>query len=136
MSTYQASVPPAGATCQSDLCRSTAVVRLTVPPQRFTADGVPPDAREVVTWDSCDLHWPAFRDVCVRSGHEVADGTGDLGVLATESPKWDIWRSDLGRYYASTVLPNGNGTTVDAYLIGQLRAEMRAVEDRQCASNA
>jgi len=33
-------------------------------------------------------------------------------------------------------LPNASATTVDAYLIGQLRAEMRAVEDRQCASNA
>jgi len=137
MSTYHASIPPDGATCQSDLCRSRAVVRLTVPPRGFTADGGP---AEVTTWDSCDLHWVAFRDVCLRSGHEIADCTGDLGALVDESPRWDIWRSDLGRLYASTVLPSRHGTTVDAYLIGQLRAEMREVESRvegrPCTSNA
>ena len=140
MSIYQASVPPAGAPCQSDLCRTRAVVRLTVRPLRFTADGGPADVRDVTTWDTCDLHWPGFRDVVVRSGHDIADCTGDLGALVTDFPKWDIWRSDLGRLYASTVLPGGNGATVDAYLTGQLRAEMQAVESRTegrpCASNA
>jgi hypothetical protein len=135
MNAYEASIPPHGATCQSDLCRSVAVVRLTVPPHLFSADGAP--SGDITTWDSCDLHWPSFRDVIVRSGHAITDRTGDVRDLA--GSEWDVWRSDQGRLYATLVRPDHSGTTVDAYLIGQLRAEMRAVESREgmsCALNA
>ena len=127
MSTYEATSPPEGATCQSDHCRSAAVVRLIIPRPRLTADGVHTDADAITTWDNCDLHWPGFRDVCVRSGHTVLDRTGDLRELASASPEWAIFASDGGRLYASRRL-NGHGTTVDAYLVGPLRAQMQAVD--------
>lgn len=128
---YQAAVPPAGATCRRDLCCSVAVVRLTIPRHKFTTDELQNDDDSRVTWDACDLHWPGFRDVCLRSGREIVDETGDLQQLILRFPRWDVWRSDQGRLYASAVL-NGSrqGTTVDAYLVGQLRSQMEQAEER------
>ncbi|HUK68549.1 MAG TPA: hypothetical protein VLW50_07330 [Streptosporangiaceae bacterium] len=129
---YHAITPPASATCQSDLCRSVAVVRLVVPRPQFTADGLHDDDGAPATWDVCDVHWPRFRDTCARAGHEVIDRTGDLQRVAAEFPRWNLWRSDGGRLYASArVGGTAQGTTVDAYLVGQLRVAMRSAENGQ-----
>ncbi len=127
--TYQVTTPPAYSTCQGDLCGSVAAVRLTIPRPRFTADGLHDDDGALVTWDTCDLHWPSLRDTCVRSGHQIVDQTGDLRRLSAEFTVWNIWRSDQGRLYASARL-NGSvqGTTVHAYLVGHLRAQMESMQ--------
>ncbi len=90
-------------------------------------DGHPP----LAGWDMCDLHWPKFREACERGGHPVVDSTGDLRSLQDAFPRWNVWSSDSGRLYAARYLTGPDGphaTTVDAYLVAQLRAEMRAAE--------
>jgi hypothetical protein len=61
-----------------------------------------------------------------RSGHHIEDATGDPKQLLREFPGWRIFRSDMGRLYASRP-----GTTVYGWLTVQLRAEIhkREAED-------
>jgi hypothetical protein len=135
MSTYEATTPLPGATCQSERCCSVAVVRVVMPPSRFTADGMPhQDDGKPVIRDTCELHWPGFRDLCARNGHRVTDTTGDLRAVAAELPGWRVFTSDGGRLYASTMLPGGQGITVDAFLVGHLRAQMREIDDTKAAA--
>ena len=119
---YQATVPPQGAACDRDTCATDAMVRVTFPRSRFDADSSVA-ARD--TWDSCDLHWPAFRDAALRNGHQVTDTTGDPRRLLSEFPGWRIFRSDLGRLYAARP-----GITVYGWLTAQLRAEIQACQAR------
>ncbi len=114
---YRAAVPPHGAACDHHTCATPALVRVVFPRSRFDADGSPPAPG---SWDSCDLHWPAFRDATLRNGHHITDTTGDPRQLLTEFPGWRIFRSDLGRLYAARP-----GTTVYGWLTAQLRAEIR-----------
>jgi hypothetical protein len=118
---YRATVPPEGATCDTERCGTDAMVRVIIPRSRFEADGTgsAPD-----TWDSCDLHWPAFRDATMRHGHRVIDGTGELRELLRDFPGWRIFRSDMGRLYAARP-----GVTVYGWLTSQLRAQMQAAEN-------
>ena len=120
MAIYRATVPPAGATCDTDGCGTVAVVRVAIPePGRFEATGTDrPRA-----WDSCDLHWPAFRSATLGNGHQVADGTGDWRDILTDCPGWRVFRSDLGRLYATRP-----GVTVYGWLAAQLRAEVQAAQ--------
>jgi hypothetical protein len=115
---YQAIEPPHGATCDGKLCASDAMVRLHVPRSRFEAVGAPETPE---TYDSCDLHWPAFRDVILRNGHTVRDVTGDPRHVAADYPGWNVFRSDMGRLYAARP-----GTTVHGWLVVQLRAAIKA----------
>lgn len=115
---YQATVPPQRATCDRDTCASDAMVRVTFSRSWFDA-GSPETTHG--TWDSCDLHWPAFRDATLRNGHQVTDTTGDPRRLLPEFPGWRIFRSDLGRLYAARP-----GITVYGWLTAQLRAEIQA----------
>ncbi len=82
-------------------------------------------------FDLCYLHWPAIRDASQHNGHKVVDATGDLRSLITDYPEWSIFASDGGRLYASARL-NGSpqGITLDAYLVGQLRAQIAATHAR------
>jgi hypothetical protein len=116
---YRATVPPVGATCSTETCGTVARVRVTVPRSRFDATG----ADNSDTWDSCDLHWPAFRDMIMRNGHQVADDTGDWRQILSDYPGWRIFRSDMGRLYA--VRP---GITVYGWLTAHLRAEILAAQ--------
>jgi hypothetical protein len=94
-------------------------VRVAIPRSRFDASGADsPD-----TWDSCDLHWPAFRDACMRNGHQVIDASGDWRQILTDCPGWRIFRSDLGRLYGTRP-----GVTVYGWLAAQLRAEIEAAQ--------
>jgi hypothetical protein len=99
-------------------------VRVTFPPARFSTAAA---VTSTGVWDSCDLHWPAFRDTTLRNGHHITDTTGDPRQILAEFPHWRIFRSDLGRLYASKP-----GTTVYGWLATQLRAEIRKrlAEDR------
>jgi hypothetical protein len=121
---YQATEPPNGATCSTPRCVSAAKVRLLIPLSRFTADGQD-HGQDPSTFALCYLHWPALRDA--SNGHRVVDATGDLRSLITDYPEWSIFASDGGRLYASARL-NGSpqGITLDAYLVGQLRAQIAA----------
>jgi hypothetical protein len=124
---YQAALPPEGATCDGDRCRSVALVRLIVPRPKIAGDD---HAGPLAVWEMCDLHWPSLRWACENSGHPVTDTTGSLRGVAAEFPTWNVWCSDGGRLYAATYTggPDGpHGITVDAWLAGQLRAKMRAV---------
>jgi hypothetical protein len=120
---YHATVPPQGAACDRDTCATDALVRVTFPRSRFDADGGEPAQ---ATWDSCDLHWPVFRDATLRNGHQVTDATGDPRRLPREFPGWRIFRSDLGRLYAARP-----GITVYGWLTAQLRAEIGAYQARE-----
>jgi hypothetical protein len=119
---YRATVPPEGATCDTARCGTAAKVRVTIPPSRFDATGDTWDS----CWNCCDLHWPAFRDATMRNGHQVADDTGDWRQILTDYPGWRIFRSDLGRLYATRP-----GVTVYAWLTAQLSAEIHAWVARQ-----
>jgi hypothetical protein len=133
MGTYQATEPPEDATCDTRGCGSVARVRLLIPKSRFEADGVDHD-QDPPTFDVCQWHWLALRDACLRNGHAVVDATGDVHQLAAEFPTWTVFTSDGGRLYASPrVTGTGQGTTLDALLVGQLRTQMRALEDSQTA---
>src|SRR6266516_377681 len=118
MSTYQATTPPPGATCDKRRCGSAAEVRVIIPRSRFMADGAD-HSQDPRTWDSCDLHWPRFRDAILRNGHQVVDTTGDLAQLVADFKRWTIFTSDGGRLYASS-----HGTTLYAWLVGQLRPQL------------
>lgn len=134
MSTYQATTPPPGATCDTPGDCTVAVVRLVIPPSRFTADGVD-HSDDPQRFDACEYHWRDLRDTVLRHGHEIVDATGDLAQLTADFPRWRIFRADEGRLYASTRLPGHlQGITVYAWLVGHLRAQMRAVEDPQVPS--
>ena len=128
---YQAAIPTAGATCHGDQCGSVAVVRLTVPRPKISGQD---DDSPLAILDMCELHWPPFRSVCERSGHPVIDTTGNLRTLQDEFRRWNVWSSDAGRLYAACYVtgPDGpHGTTVDAFLVGQLRAQMQAIDARE-----
>jgi hypothetical protein len=128
---YEAAIPPAGATCHGNLCGSAAVVRLIVPRPKISGQD---DDSPLAVWDVCELDWPIFRSICERSGHTVIDTTGDLRTLQDEFRRWNVWISDTGRLYAARHItgPDGmRGITVDAFLAGQLRAQMHAVEARE-----
>ncbi len=57
------------------------------------------------------------------------DTTGDVSAVRAEFDGWDLWESQpTGHLYASTVMPDGQGTTVDDCLAGRLRTKMLAVE--------
>jgi len=128
MSTYQATTPPDGATCSMKGCASAAKVRVIIPPSLFTADGTD-HSQDPNTWDTCDLHWPRFRDAAARNGHDVADITGDLARLAAGFAGWTVFRSDSGRLYASPPVSGpAQGVTVDAWLAGPLRTQMAALD--------
>jgi hypothetical protein len=114
---YRATVPPDGATCDTQTCDTVAKVRVTLPPSQLDPAGDTWDA----CWDCCDLHWPAFRSAAVRNGHQVTDATGELRELHRDHPSWRIFRSDRGRLYAARP-----GLTVYGWLTAQLRAEMQA----------
>jgi hypothetical protein len=121
----------AGATCHSNLCGSAAVVRLIVPRPKVSGHD---DDSPLAVWDMCELHWPSLRGACERSGHPVADTTGDVRRLQAEFGRWNVWASDAGRLYAAhyvTGADGPHGITVDAVLAGQLRAQMQAVEARE-----
>ena len=131
MSTYQATMPPDGnTTCDARGCCSVARVRLVIPPSRFEADGVD-HSKDPPTFDACEWHYPPVRDAALRNGHQVVDATGEVGQLAADFPAWTVFYSDAGRLYASARL-NGSvqGTTLDAYLVGQLREQMEAAESQ------
>lgn len=117
---YRAAIPPDGATCDHHACATLALVRVTFPRSGFDT-GETGDTRG--TWDSCDLHWPTFRDATTRNGHQITDTTGDPRRLLAEFPAWRIFRSDLGRLYASRP-----GITVYGWLTAQLRAEIQKCE--------
>ncbi len=128
---YEAAIPPAGATCYGNLCGSVAVVRLTVPRPKITGHD---DDSPLAVWDMCELHWPSFRWACERSGHPVIDTTGDLRTLQHQFSRWNVWSSDAGRLYAACYMtgPDGpHGTTVDAFLAGQLRTQMHTIDARE-----
>ena len=117
-------MPPDGMTCDMRGCCSAAKVRMLIPESRFEADGID-HANDPPTFDACELHWPRMRDACQRNGHTVVDTTGDLRQLAADFPTWSIFASDGGRLYASArVKGSAQGTTLDAYLVGQLRAKL------------
>ena len=118
MSTYNATTAPHGAICDMRGCGSAAEVRTIIPKSRFRADGTD-HSQDPDRWDSCDLHWPRFRDATMRNGHQIVDTTGDLGRLLADFRNWTIFKSDNGRLYAS-----GHGTTLYAWLVGPLRADM------------
>lgn len=125
MSEYQATIPPPGAACSEDGCCSVAVVRVTVSLARRTADVMPGNGQQPAAWDTCELHWPRFRYACVRGGHAIADASGDPAQLKADFPAWRLWTSvDAGRLYATARTPGGQGTTVHACLVGQLRAQI------------
>jgi hypothetical protein len=107
-------IPPKGAECCARLCRTVAVVRLVV---RHDADPA----------DYCDLDWRNVRATILARGHSLVDNTGDVGELQAEYQNWHIWQCRTGLFYATAVF-NGQGTTVYAYLVGKLRAEIAAVE--------
>lgn len=125
---YQAAVPPRGATCDRSTCATVALVRVTFPPARFDAAGASGSSG---VWDSCDLHWPAFRDATIRNGHQITDATGDPRQLLREFPGWRIFRSDLGRLYASRP-----GTTVYGWLTAQLREQIQVTTGPQVPCDA
>ena len=127
MSTYQATTPPDGTTCDMRGCGSAAEVRVIVPKPRFEADGAG-HSRDPGTWDSCDLHWPRFRDAVMRNGHEVVDTTGDLRQLVADFGTWTVFKSDSGRLYAASY-----GMTLYGWLVGPLRAEMQRATERASA---
>jgi hypothetical protein len=129
--TYQAAIPPAGATCHGNLCGSAAIVRLIAPRPKIRGHD---DDSPLAVWDMCELHWPSLRWACEQSGHLVIDTTGSLRTLQGEFRRWNVWSSDEGRLYAACYVtrPHGRGgTTVDAFLVGQLRAAMQAVDVRE-----
>ncbi len=103
---YRATVPPDCTTCDTDGCGTVASVRVAIPRSRFDATGADPSQD---TWDSCDLHWPAFRDATMRNGHQVADDTGDWRQILSDYPGWRIFRSDMD---GST--PRGRGSRCTA----------------------
>jgi len=127
MSTYEATTPPDGTTCDMRGCCSAAKVRMIIPKSRFEADGID-HSQDPPTFDACELHWPAVRDAAARNGHDVVDITGDLARLAADFAGWTVFHSDSGRLYASPPV-NGpaQGVTVDAWLVGPLRAQMAAL---------
>ncbi len=128
MSTYEATQPPENATCDTPGCGSVAKVRMIIPKSLFTADGVD-HSQDPPTFDACELHWPGIRDTCMRNGHAVVDVTGDLRELMGEFPRWTVFTSDGGWLYASArVGKSKQGVTVHAYLVGQLRREILAME--------
>ncbi len=128
MSTYRATQPPADAECSTGGCRSAAKVRLLIPPSRFTADGQDHD-QDPTQFDLCGLHWPAIRDASEHNGHQVVDITGDLRQLVADYPNWSVFASDGGRLYAAACRNgSGQGTTLDAYLVGQLRTQIAATD--------
>jgi len=123
---YQATMAPDSATCDMRGCCAAANVRMIIPRSRFEADGID-HTNDPPTFDACELHWPAIRDACQRNGHAVVDTTGDLRQLAADFPTWSIFCSDGGRLYASArVNGSAQGATLDAYLVGQLRAQLAA----------
>jgi hypothetical protein len=75
------------------------------------------------TRDSCDLHWPKFRDTLIRQQHQVSDATGDARQLQHQFPPWRVFRSDTGRWYASRT-----GITVYGWLAMQLRDQIQAAD--------
>lgn len=87
----QASIPPDGATCTSEYCRSVAVVRLLA-------------HRNANPADYCELHWPGVAGSLAARGVRVADTTGDLDVVKDHFPQWHIWTGSSGRIYATVVL--------------------------------
>jgi len=131
---YQAAVPPANATCDTRGCRSVAKVRIIIPRSRLEADGID-HSNDPPIFDACGLHWPRIRDACLRNGHPVVDTTGDLRELAADFTGWSIFYSDGARLYASArVKGSRQSTTLDAYLIGQLRAQLeQAIPTRDAA---
>ena len=126
---YKATMPPDdNTTCDTRGCCSAARVRLIIPKTRFEADGVD-HSHDPPTFDACEWHYRPIRDAALRNGHTVVDATGDVRELAADFPTWTVFYSDGGRLYASARV-NGSrqGTTLDAYLVGQLRAQMKAAE--------
>jgi hypothetical protein len=134
MSEYQATIPPAGTACSEDGCCSVAVVRVTMPAQA-AAGGPPDDGQQPAIWDACELHWPRLRAAYIRAGHVIADATGDPADIKLDYPGWALWTSvDAGRLYATTRTPGGQGMTVYACLVGQLRAQIdQALAERNAA---
>ena len=128
---YQATEPPDGATCDMHGCGSAAKVRLIIPETRFEADGQDHDS-DPTEFDLCELHWPQIRTASEHNGHQVVDTTGDLRALAADCPHWSVFASDGGRLYASARLPGSRqGVTLDACLVGQLRAQIQALDTRR-----
>jgi hypothetical protein len=102
---YQAAIPADGATCHGNLCRSVAAVRLIVPRPKVSGHD---DDSPLAVWD--------------------------MRALQDEFPCWNVWSSDAGRLSAACYVtgPDGpRGTTVNAFLVAQLRAQMRAVQARE-----
>ncbi len=115
MLSHQASIPPDGATCTSEYCRSIAVVRLLAHRNAHPAD-------------YCELHWPGVAGSLATRGIRVVDTTGDLDAVKDHFPQWHIWTSSSGRIYATAVLVSGQGTTVDGFLAGQVCTQMATLE--------
>jgi hypothetical protein len=135
MSTYHATEPPDGATCDAQGCCTVAKVRALVPGSRFEADGIDHD-QDPSVFDACELHWTSIRDACRRNGHTVLDITGDLRQLVAEFPDWTIFWSDGGRLYASPKTSASRlGTTVHSFLVSQLRRQMLTLAHAQLACN-
>jgi hypothetical protein len=116
---YCAITPPKDATCGDDRCGTLALVRV-VPAAAPGPSGAGPAEG---TRDSCDLHWPKFRDNAVLQGHRVIDATGDARQLQQEFPPWRVFGSDVGRWYASRT-----GITVYGSLAIQLRDQIQAAD--------
>jgi len=125
MSTYQATMPPDDTTCGMRSCSARATVRTVIPPSRFEADGVD-HSQDPSTFDTCVCHWPIMRAAVLGNGHEITDTTGDIEALKADYPTWSVFRSDSGRLYAAACRGTGLGITLDAWLAGQLRAQMES----------
>ena len=110
----QASIPPPGAECGYEYCRSPAVVRLV------THQGADPAGY-------CDLDWRRVRATILARGYPITDITGDVWALRAECPHWHIWECCTGLFYATANF-DGQGTTVCSYLVGKLRMEIAAAQ--------
>jgi hypothetical protein len=119
MATYEIKEPPNAEQCNTHACIQTATVRVIIPREML------PDACDSLTEDQCCICWPKLRRNLTERGHEIRDITGDPDCLAAEYPGSTVFRSDEGILYASLPVPGTpQRTTLDAYLVGHLRAQV------------
>ncbi len=78
--------------------------------------------------DFCELHWPGVAASLAVRGIALVDTTGDLSTVKDHFPDWSVWTSSSGMIYATTVLASGAGTTVHAFLAGQVCAQIATLE--------
>ena len=113
MATYGIKEPPNAKKCDTHGCLQTATVRVTTPAEML-GGGDPAEN------DQCCRCWDQLRAALHEQGHDVTDATGDLAGLMAEFPGVSAFRSDGGVLYAAV-----NGATYDAYLVSQMRAQLK-----------